>query len=110
MAIQATVKFEGVAPLANAYVRLSGLSLKKARTSAEDNKHYLIFNVSVYVNAQAATDDPEGRASLNCRDLKHFKVYEVDPAANLSALAYNTLKAKIVALNWEANTGAIEDV
>jgi hypothetical protein len=42
--------------------------------------------------------------------LDRFKIREVDPAANLSALAYANLKTQIVALEWEANTNAIEDV
>ena len=110
MAIQSMVKMEGGAPLANAYVRVHSLNLKKDRASSATNKHYLTYDVSIYVNASAANADPASQNALYCRELAHFKVREVDPTANLSALAYANLKTKIVALPWEANTGAIEDV
>ena len=110
MAIQSAVKMEGGAPLANAYVRVHSINLKKDRASSATNKHYLTYDVSIYVNASAANADPDSQNALYCRELAHFKVREVDPAANLSALAYGNLKTKIVALTWEANTGAIEDV
>ena len=110
MAIQSTVKFEGVATLANAYVRIHSIDLKKDRNSSETNKHYLTYDVSIYQNGTTAAADPGSQKALYCRDLQHFKIREVDPAANLSALAYNNVKTKIVALEWEANTNAIEDV
>ena len=110
MAIQSAVKLDGDAPLANAYVRVHDVMLKKDRSSSATNKHYMTYGVSVYVNASAANADPDSQSPLFVRRLDRFKITEVDPAANLSALAYNNLKTKIVTLNWEANTGAIEDV
>ena len=110
MAIQSGVKLDGDAPLANAYVRVHSINLKKDRASSATNKHYLTYDVSIYVNASAANADPASQNALYCRELAHFKVREVDPTANLSALAYTNLKPKIVALEWEANPGAIEAV
>ena len=110
MAIQSAVKLVGDAPLANAYVRVHDVMLKKDRNSSANAKHYLTYGVSVYVNASAANADPDSQSPLFVRRLDRFKITEVDPAANLSALAYTNLKTKIVALNWEANTNAIEDV
>ena len=110
MAIQTAVKMDGGAPLANAYVRVHDVSLKKDRTSSDSAKHYATYGVSVYVNASAANADTESQDALFVRELSRFKFKEVDPAGNLSALAYANLKTQIVALEWEANTGAIEDV
>ena len=110
MAIQAAVKMDGGAPLANAYVRVHDVTMKKDRTSSDNAKHYVTYGVSVYVNASAANADPESQNALFVRELDRFKFKEVDPAGNLSALAYANLKTQIVALEWEANTGAIEDV
>ena len=110
MAIQSAVKMEGGAPLANAYVRVHSINLKKDRASSATNKHYLTYDISIYVNASAATAHTGSQNALYCRDLAHAKIREVDHTANLSALAYANLKTKIVALEWEANTGAIEDV
>ena len=110
MAIQTAVKMDGDAPLANAYVRVHDISIKKDRTSSDNAKHYVAYGVSVYVNASAANADTESQNPLFVRELDRFKFTEVDPAGNLSALAYANLKTQIVALEWEANTGAIEDV
>ena len=110
MAIQAAVKMDGGAPLANAYVRVHDVTMKKDRTSSDNAKHYVTYGVSVYVNASAANADPESQNPLFVRELDRFKFTEVDPAGNLSALAYANLKTQVVALTWEANTGAIEDV
>ena len=110
MAIQSMVKMEGGAPLNNAYVRVHSINLVKDRNSSATNKHFLTYYVSVYANADAATADPNSQSALYCRELQHGKVREVDPTANLSALAYADLKTKFVAMEWEANTGAIEDV
>ena len=109
MAINSNIQMEG-APLSGTYVRIHSISLKKDRNSSATNKHYITYDVSVYRNASAANADPDSQHALYCRELQHFKIREVDPAANLSALAYANLKTKIVALEWEANTGAIEDV
>jgi hypothetical protein len=110
MAIQTAVKMDGGAPLANCYVRVHDVSLKKDRTSSDGAKHFVSYGVSVYANASAANADPESQNALFVRELDRFKFKEVDPAGNLSALAYANLKTQVVALTWEANTGAIEDV
>ena len=110
MAIQTAVKMDGGAPLANAYVRVRDIILMKDRTSSDNRKHSVAYGVTVYVNANASNADQSGQQGLYVRDLSRFKFKEVDPAANLSALAYADLKTRIVALEWEANTGAIEDV
>lgn len=109
MAIQTAVKLDGDAPLANAYVRIHDIVLKKHRRSTANAKHSITYGVSVYVNASAANADPDSEGPLYVRRLDRCKINEVDPAANLSALCYTDLKSKIVALRWEANTGAIED-
>jgi hypothetical protein len=110
MALNSNVRMEGGAPISGAYVRVHSINLKKDRNSSANVKHYLTYDVSIYINAEAAAADPDSQNALYCRELQHFKIREVDPTANLSALAYANLKTKIVALEWEANTGAIEDV
>jgi hypothetical protein len=110
MALNSNIKLDGNAPLVGAYVRVSDVMLKKDRNSSANAKHYITYGVSAYVNASAAAADPDSRNSLHVPLLDRFKIREVDPAANLSALAYANLKTKIVALEWEANTNAIEDV
>jgi hypothetical protein len=109
VAIQSAVKFEG-APLANAYVRIHSIALKKNRNSSETNKHYLTYDVSIYQNGTTAAADPESQKALYCKDLQHFKIREVDPAADIPALCYADLKERIVALEWESQTSDIEDV
>ena len=110
MAITANIRTEGGAALNGCYVRVHDVSLKKDRTSSDNAKHYVTYGVSVYVNASAANADTESQNALFVRELDRFKFKEVDPAGNLSALAYANLKTQVVALTWEANTGAIEDV
>jgi len=110
MAIQTAVKMDGDAPLANAYVRVHDVTMKKDRNSTDNAKHFVTYGVSVYANASAANADPGSQNPLFVRELDRFKFTEVDPAGNLSALAYANLKTQVVALTWEANTGAIEDV
>ena len=110
MAIQTTVKMDGDATLANCYVRIHDIILKKDRASSANAKHSVTYAVTVYVNANASNADEDSRRGLYVRKLDRFKFAEVDPAGNLSALCYADLKTRIVALEWEANTGAIEDV
>ena len=62
MAIQSAVKLDGDAPLANAYVRVHDVMLKKDRSSSATNKHYMTYGVSVYVNASAANADPDSQS------------------------------------------------
>ena len=110
MAITANIRTEGGAALNGCYVRVHDISIKKDRLSSDGAKHFVSYGVSVYANASAANADPESQNALFVRELDRFKFTEVDPAGNLSALAYANLKTQIVALEWEANTGAIEDV
>jgi hypothetical protein len=110
MAIQTAIKVEGGVDVANCYVRIHDITLKKNRSSTSSDKHYVTYSVTVYRNASDAGNDPEGGRAMYVRDLDRFKIVGADPAVNLSALCYNDLKTKIVAKRWEANTGAIESV
>ena len=110
MAIQSAVKMDVDATLANCYIRIKDIILVKDRESSANAKHFVTYAVTVYVNASASNADTDSSRGLFVRRLDRFKFAEVDPAGNLSALCYADLKTRIVALEWEANTGAIEDV
>ena len=60
----------------------------------------MTYGVTVYRNATDAGNDPEGGSAMYVRGLDRFKITGAGPAVNLSALCYNDLKAKIVALGW----------
>ena len=68
MAIQTAVKMDGGAPLANCYVRVHDISIKKDRLSSDGAKHFVSYGVSVYANASAANADPRSQNPLFVAD------------------------------------------
>ena len=67
MAIQTAIKVEGGVDVANCYVRIHDINLKKDRTSTSSDKHYVSYGVSVYRNASDAGNDPAQTQRRTCR-------------------------------------------
>jgi len=102
MAINTTIQVPPGVDVADCYVRLTDMMVKKNRSedSTGFEQHYVTYGV------HASKDDVE----IQLRELDRFKVLDIDPAADIPALCYADLKERIVALEWESQTSDIEDV
>ena len=102
MAINTTIQVPPGGDVADCYVRLTDMTVKKIREDDDpaNHTHYVTYGV------HASKDDVE----IQLRELDRFKVLDIDPAADIPALCYADLKKRIVALEWESKTSDIEDV